>query len=406
MPSSAWPISYEELAEKYQEVERQFRIVLPRQCLEKRLYDARDMNFRQRLATVLPFWRKNFARTLGGILLGRSNVAAFFDAGNVVSVIAGSDDLEALEFESGLRVPSGRFIVAAGVVNTNLIVRRLLVAKGRDSEFPSLGRGFHDHISIPLFSIRPASNYAFSRRFSYGFARTLMFAEHYEAERRVRSGAGAFLHFTFELSGSSALRALKEALETLQRGRPTQRSLPLSQLLASPATMAKLLTCWWAHRALYIPEGVKITAALDLEQAPVPDWCLSERDGLTTLAWDIHQRDLESARGYAIASDELLRTLSGEEPFSYEPLFPHPVRDPDGFGSFVHQTATDTYHGSGGLRMGRDPRESVVSTDLALHGLKNVFALSTAVFPRVGAANPTLTLLALAQRLADHLVRT
>jgi choline dehydrogenase-like flavoprotein len=46
----------------------------------------------------------------------------------------------------------------------------------------------------------------------------------------------------------------------------------------------------------------------------------------------------------------------------------------------------------------------VVDADLRVHGLENLFVIGSSVFPTGhGYANPTLTLLALALRLADHL---
>ena len=51
-----------------------------------------------------------------------------------------------------------------------------------------------------------------------------------------------------------------------------------------------------------------------------------------------------------------------------------------------------------------DPRFGVVDQDCLVHGLSNVYVAGSSVFPTgVGYANPTLTLLALAMRLADHL---
>ena len=50
-------------------------------------------------------------------------------------------------------------------------------------------------------------------------------------------------------------------------------------------------------------------------------------------------------------------------------------------------------------------REALVDPDLRLAGVGNVHILSTAVFPRVGTSNPTLTILALGHRLAQHLLR-
>ena len=45
----------------------------------------------------------------------------------------------------------------------------------------------------------------------------------------------------------------------------------------------------------------------------------------------------------------------------------------------------------------------VLSADLEFTELPGLFALGPACFPRMGAANPALTVLALARRLAAHL---
>jgi choline dehydrogenase-like flavoprotein len=60
-------------------------------------------------------------------------------------------------------------------------------------------------------------------------------------------------------------------------------------------------------------------------------------------------------------------------------------------------------HHMGTTRMSRDPRKGVVDADCKVHGLANLFVASSSVFPTSGYANPTLTIVALALRLADHL---
>ena len=45
----------------------------------------------------------------------------------------------------------------------------------------------------------------------------------------------------------------------------------------------------------------------------------------------------------------------------------------------------------------------VVDPDCRVHGVDNLFVASAAVMPTSSQANPTLTALALALRLADHL---
>lgn len=60
-------------------------------------------------------------------------------------------------------------------------------------------------------------------------------------------------------------------------------------------------------------------------------------------------------------------------------------------------------HHIGTARMGLDPRTSVVDPDCRLHEADNVYIASAAVFPTSGQANPTLSIVALALRLAAHL---
>ena len=64
-----------------------------------------------------------------------------------------------------------------------------------------------------------------------------------------------------------------------------------------------------------------------------------------------------------------------------------------------------SYHPGGTLRMGRDADDGVVDEDLRVFGSPNLWVASSAVFPRAGGANPTLTLIALALRLGDRLAR-
>ena len=60
-------------------------------------------------------------------------------------------------------------------------------------------------------------------------------------------------------------------------------------------------------------------------------------------------------------------------------------------------------HHIGTARMGRDPGCSVVDADCRIHGVDNLSIASAAVFPTSSQANPTLTVVALALRLAGRL---
>jgi choline dehydrogenase-like flavoprotein len=60
-------------------------------------------------------------------------------------------------------------------------------------------------------------------------------------------------------------------------------------------------------------------------------------------------------------------------------------------------------HHIGTARMGSDPRSSVVDADCRVHGVENLSIASSAVFPTSSQANPTLSIVAIALRLAAHL---
>lgn len=53
--------------------------------------------------------------------------------------------------------------------------------------------------------------------------------------------------------------------------------------------------------------------------------------------------------------------------------------------------------------MSANPQTGVVNPDCRVHSVPNLYIASSSVFPTGGYANPTLTILALSLRLADHL---
>lgn len=61
------------------------------------------------------------------------------------------------------------------------------------------------------------------------------------------------------------------------------------------------------------------------------------------------------------------------------------------------------FHHMGTTRMSDDPSMGVVDRNCKVHGVPNLYIAGSSVFPTCGYANATLTIVALALRLADHL---
>jgi choline dehydrogenase-like flavoprotein len=62
-------------------------------------------------------------------------------------------------------------------------------------------------------------------------------------------------------------------------------------------------------------------------------------------------------------------------------------------------------HQSGTCRFGNDPKNSVLDTNCKAHELDNLYVVDTSFFPSIGAVNPSLTAMANALRVGDHLLR-
>jgi choline dehydrogenase-like flavoprotein len=62
-------------------------------------------------------------------------------------------------------------------------------------------------------------------------------------------------------------------------------------------------------------------------------------------------------------------------------------------------------HHSGTTRMSADKKSGIVDAECKVHGVDNLFIAGSSVFPTTGFANPTFTIIALAQRLSEHVQR-
>lgn len=138
------------------------------------------------------------------------------------------------------------------------------------------------------------------------------------------------------------------------------------------------------------------------EVAPHPDNRITldqERDALgmnrVRLDWRVRSLDRESvATTMRLLAEEFGRLGVGRVRVN-DLLFEDDGRWSENLSWFGHHMGT--------TRMSTDPRSGVVDADCRVHGINNLFIASSSVFPTAGFANPTLTILALALRLADHL---
>jgi choline dehydrogenase-like flavoprotein len=136
------------------------------------------------------------------------------------------------------------------------------------------------------------------------------------------------------------------------------------------------------------------------EQSPNWDSCVSlcaERDAYDMprlrVDWRVTDLDFETVReAYRLMARELQRTGTGALTF-----------DESRLQEIVLKAGAYGGHHSGTTRMASDPKDGVVDADCRVHGVGNLYIASSSVTPTSSQANPTLTIIALALRLADHL---
>ncbi len=109
------------------------------------------------------------------------------------------------------------------------------------------------------------------------------------------------------------------------------------------------------------------------------DWRLTEQDR-HSVVWHMHSLGLELA---SLGIGRMVLNVDDDG------IWPAHV----GGGS----------HHMGTTRMHVDPRKGVVDRNCRVHSVDNLYVAGSSVFPTSNAANPTLTIVALALRLADHL---
>ena len=71
------------------------------------------------------------------------------------------------------------------------------------------------------------------------------------------------------------------------------------------------------------------------------------------------------------------------------------VKNAMGVGAVAHQAGT--------CRFGEDPATSVLDLNCKAHELDNLYVVDTSFMPTIGAVNPSLTAIANALRVGDHL---
>ncbi|MGH7835342.1 MAG: GMC oxidoreductase [Candidatus Binatia bacterium] len=302
---------------------------------------------------------------------------------------------------NAFRVKASIFILAAGGIEN---ARLLLMANkvqpaGLGNTYDRVGRYFMEHLYVDRAATILARDGIIGEFYTSG---------HWSAGRRVRGilGLSADVQRQERLTNCCAVleddpaRSLVAFVRFLMRtldwrqasgGVPAYLRNAIRDIRATAAAHLKK-SGNGAFTRFYLVKNV-------MEQAPNPESRVvlsRERDALgcprVALCWRTSPIDKRTAhRAHEIFGEELWRAGAGRLQSSLS-----------GETKPLQARLRGARHHMGTTRMHPDPRRGVVDADCRVHGIANLYVAGSSVFPTSGAANPTLTIVALALRLAGH----
>lgn len=329
-------------------------------------------------------------------------------------------------------IHGSQYILAMGGIETTrlLLASNDIFPKGIGNNSDVLGRFYMCHIAgnvgklsinLPVCDVR--HGYEISPDGIY-CRRRIQLKEAFQKEIQA-SNMVARLHFpkiTDPSHKSGILSGLffaksfvsYEYAKRLKDGAPPTASTYLKHfwnILSGPIETIKFLWHWLTKRTLaqrkfpsvILPNKTnQFSLEVHAEQIPNPESRITlskEKDKLglpkVLIDWNYLPEDIAMVkRTLEIFSKDISRNGIGSYTFDETNLEHELMR----FGAYGG-------HHIGTTRMGDDAENSVVDKDCKVHGVSNLFIASSSVFVTSSQANPTLTITALALRLASHLNR-
>jgi choline dehydrogenase-like flavoprotein len=408
VPDSGWPLGPADVRRHLRRAERV--LGLPEPVLDDRGWPPRlpkppaveglDATF----SAFSP--APDFARTHRTRLAAAPNVRIVLHA-NATRVLTARDGsaVEAIEARSlggrRVQVRARRYVVCCGGIETPRLLLASAVGNARDL----VGRCFQEHAHLRI-ALAARSRRELAERFSSRRVKgirlyaKLAASERLQRAERILNVGGDVM---YDVDANEAVASGRRLVGALRERRPRSAAGHARTVLAHPLQLGRS-AAGVAMLGRKASEGYGPPKfCVQVENAPRRESriLLGDRpDALgmprAVIDWKIDEAELRTIDVFARRVDAGLRAEGlGRLELSDLPL--------DGDPAALAERLDGGCHHMGATRMADDPADGVVDRDLRVHGMENLYLASSSVFPTGGWGNPTLTLLALALRLADRL---
>lgn len=296
------------------------------------------------------------------------------------------------------QVVAKHFVLAAGGIEN---ARLLLAAnrgrpRGLGNDFDQVGRYFMDHPRLQAGSIQLREGWKNNRLYDIKYHKTRLLTAHDTAvatqfvlrpeviEREQLLHARAWFRSVFLRENSPRVEALyRFAHDDRKSGRVSRLARDALDRLFTSSPFLRGIRFEIIAEPDPNPDS-RVTLSRDKDALGMPRACVNWQLG------PLVQKTI--ARTLQILSAELRRV--GVADIALPELFPQAAWPADLLG---------TWHHMGTTRMSESAENGVVDPHCRVHGMGNLYIAGSSVFPTGGGNFPTMTLTALALRLADHL---
>lgn len=339
---------------------------------------------------------------------------------NVVDIVTADDErvvssLQVVTFAGNrFTVRAGTYVLATGgIENARLLLSSTSsMPNGLGNEHDNVGRYFMDHIQVPVagrFYPRdtdPAAHRLYSPNETTGgnvYCQIRTPEDFIEAEKMN----AAYISLRPQLdkdyvaaSESDGVNALNEMLDNFSEGTlPTELGEKFTDVVTDADDILASLFRKIYHGEIPIAH---YNCLVRFDPTPVRDSRVTLTDEVdplgmrrVKLTWAVHDVDKTNvARLIDIFGREIGRLDAGRVQRNFDPDKPLPENLDVG------------WHHMGTTKMSSNPETGVVDRNCRVHSTENLYVAGSSVFATAGSGTPTMLIVSLALRLADHLKET
>lgn len=408
VPNSGWPIQSAALEPFYRKAERFFQI--PQDTYDERIYrqfgltppafERSVFEFKPTIYTPLIDFHKHFRASLEGsksirvVCDATATRIRLNDARTRVDCV----DVQSLHGATR-RVTANAYVIACGGIEN----ARLLLASDVGNDSDMVGRFLQDHLTGDVAELKPDGAASLQDVFGLLYRDKIRYFPKFHlsaAAQEKHRVLNATMHMRFEY-GASGVESMRRFVRAVRRGQlpPDALNEGLRVLRNLPAA-ARVAYRRYGRGLSPDIKPDRILFQVHSEQTPNPESRVTLSDRRDTLGqplarvdWrlgPLEQRTFQTM--YALIEAQVAKQRLGT-------LTPRAWIHESDWTSHVQ----DTSHPTGSTRMATSPAHGVVDTNCQVFGIEGLYVAGSSVFPTNGYANPTLTIVALALRLSEHL---